>query len=278
VASQPSYQASLAVVWSLGKATQAVEVVRARRWADNQVPTSKHQLYVNYTSTNIGQHSLDQQIAPDRASWVNTNMRSRSQALVAQGLHRRACLGSLGRSRCATLSITSYRSSSSASRGDSINVDEILSKPSWSVSTLLPSVDSPASNTGEITAAKLQHLLRLSALPPATSEEESDMLRTLTNQLHFVRQIQSVDTDAVEPLRALRDETAAGELERTIDLDSLKDALDKEDQVGQFWKRPIRQKSNPSNSEAQQKWNALKHAKTIGNYFVVDKATQRNNG
>jgi hypothetical protein len=60
------------------------------------------------------------------------------------------------------------------------------------------------------------------------------MLATLHSQLHFVRDIQSVNTDGVEPLQSIRDETPEGEKEATIGLEDLRSALAKERRVGRM--------------------------------------------
>ncbi|KAI0837320.1 hypothetical protein F5Y06DRAFT_86730 [Hypoxylon sp. FL0890] len=169
--------------------------------------------------------------------------------------------------------------SSTASRISHPNtkpIADILSKPSWSVRSLLPSAES--SDT-KITPKTLHHLLRLSALPPPSSaEEESRMLRTLESQLHFVRAIREVDTTGVEPLRAIRDETAQGLREQTIGLEQLKDALAKEDVVGHA-RRPRRrrggrvagQKEGEEMADPEvEGWDVLGNAsETVGRYFVV---------
>ncbi|KAI1737095.1 hypothetical protein F4680DRAFT_220367 [Xylaria scruposa] len=114
----------------------------------------------------------------------------------------------------------------------------LLSQPTWSVRSLLPSSSQP--NT--ITSKTLHHLLRLSALPlPQLQEEEAQMLATLSSQLHFVRAIQGVDTTDVAPLRVIRDETAAGLREQTIGLAELREALGAEDVVGHA-RRPRRRR------------------------------------
>ena len=105
------------------------------------------------------------------------------------------------------------RSVSGSTKAEHVDVEELLSKPTWSVSSLLPPKD-PSPESPQISSKQLHHLLRLSALPPPKDEaEEAKMLSTLSSQLHFVKDIQSVDTTGVEPLRSLRDETAEGEKE-----------------------------------------------------------------
>ncbi|OHE97650.1 hypothetical protein CORC01_07065 [Colletotrichum orchidophilum] len=150
----------------------------------------------------------------------------------------------------------------------------LLSKPTWSVASLLP----PCSRAGAteqateepISRAKLHHLLRLSALPlPETEAEETAMLRTLHSQLHFVRDVQSVDTTGVEPLRSLRDETTEGVAEATIGLQELQDALGKEILFGHK-KRPKRLRGKKFDTKGVEDWNPLETAsRTAGKYFVV---------
>ncbi|KAI0187187.1 DUF726 domain protein [Xylaria flabelliformis] len=118
------------------------------------------------------------------------------------------------------------------------DLPSLLSQPTWSVRSLLPQASQPST----ITSKTLHHLLRLSALPlPQSPEEESQMLATLSSQLHFVRAIQGVDTTDVAPLRVIRDETAAGLREQTIGLAELREALEAEDVVGHA-RRPRRRR------------------------------------
>lgn len=156
-----------------------------------------------------------------------------------------------------------------------INIRTLLSSPTWSVRSLLPSSSqAPEDAPCPISAKTLHHLLRLSALPsPSSPEEEASMLETLASQLHFVRAIQSVDTTGVEALRAIRDETAAGMREQTIGLDALRGSLEKEDVVGRA-RRPRRRRelSEDEKEAARQveKWDVLGGASIkAGRYFVV---------
>ncbi|KAK4903685.1 hypothetical protein LTR66_017997, partial [Elasticomyces elasticus] len=85
----------------------------------------------------------------------------------------------------------------------------------------------------EVTQKQLHHLLKLSALPlPKDNVEEARMLKTLESQIHFVKEIQKVDTTGVEPLVAVRDETQEHIQEQTVTLDKLQPFLDLEDKVG----------------------------------------------
>ncbi|KAH6610203.1 hypothetical protein Trco_000223 [Trichoderma cornu-damae] len=144
----------------------------------------------------------------------------------------------------------------------------MLSKPTWSVSSLLPS-QSRSESPEIVTPAQLHHLLRLSALPlPKSPAEEQSMIATLQSQLQFARAVQRVDTKGVEPLRAIRDETEAAVEEITIGLDDLKDVLAKETLVGHY-QRPRKVKER-IRSDAEN-WDALATAsRKAGRYFVVE--------
>ncbi|KAJ5702212.1 hypothetical protein N7488_009760 [Penicillium malachiteum] len=151
-------------------------------------------------------------------------------------------------------------------------LESMLAKPSWSVRSLLPGENSKSS-TPSITPKQLRHLLRLSALPqPSNAEEEQSMLQTLESQIHFVKEMQQVDTTGVEPLRSIRDETAAAVKETTIGLDHLREALAKENVSGR--QRRIQRTQEEKNGRPDGEiWdgNALGSAsKTKGKYFVVE--------
>ncbi|KAJ5093718.1 DUF726 domain protein [Penicillium angulare] len=152
------------------------------------------------------------------------------------------------------------------------DLDSMLATPSWSVRSLLPDENSQSS-TPSVTPEKLRHLLRLSALPqPSSAEEEQSMLRTLESQIHFVKEMQQVDTAGVEPLRIIRDETPAAVNETTIGLDQLRDALAKEQVSGR--QRRIKRVQTKKNAQPDgPTWdgNSLGSAsKTKGRYFVVE--------
>ncbi|KAI1873680.1 uncharacterized protein JN550_002949 [Neoarthrinium moseri] len=186
------------------------------------------------------------------------------------------------------------------------NPRDILSKPTWSVRSLLapnPAKGAASTTTGSpaaepeadsdsITPQTLHHLLRLSALPPAASAaEEAGLLATLRAQLRFVRAVQGVDTRGVRPLVAVRDETAAGvAAEQTVGLAALRGALAREDVVGHN-RRPRRRREDgaaagtgPARTRAPgqgkkprreavagvEDWDVLAGATmTAGRYFVV---------
>jgi len=85
----------------------------------------------------------------------------------------------------------------------------------------------------EITKGKLHHLLKLSALPlPKSEEEEGQMLQDLRDQVHFVKEIQKVDTTDVQPLVAIRDETSEYRQEKTITRGTLAEFIALEEKKG----------------------------------------------
>jgi Asp-tRNA(Asn)/Glu-tRNA(Gln) amidotransferase C subunit len=158
-----------------------------------------------------------------------------------------------------------------------INIEELLSTPTWSVASLLP--DTSSMTTSPITPEKLRHLLRLSALPePKTPEEESKLLSDLSSQLHFVRQVQEVDVSGIEPLQAIRDESEAGERAAEITIEKLKDVFANEEIIGKHYKR-LRRKKNDDSVEDKvtpAHWKPLEHAgKTAGKYFIVDRSEEK---
>lgn len=126
---------------------------------------------------------------------------------------------------------------------------QVFAYPTWSIrSSLLPTTQAQTQAEEpdpEITPQTLAHHLRLAALPPpASPREEARLLATLRTQLRFVRAVQAVtEAAAVEPLRAIRDETAAGAAEATVGLDALRGALGRETRFG-FRGRPRRSRAS----------------------------------
>jgi Asp-tRNA(Asn)/Glu-tRNA(Gln) amidotransferase C subunit len=153
-----------------------------------------------------------------------------------------------------------------------LDIKALLSTPSWSVSSLLPPQSSIPADF-PVTPEKLRHLLRLSALPePKDVAEEAEMMQTLASQLHFVKEIQKVDTTGVEPLRAIRDETAEAAQDAEITIESLKEAFGKEEVLGKHYRRIRRKQEKIVDTETPQDWQPLAHAqRTVGKYFVVDR-------
>ncbi|KAK4248670.1 hypothetical protein C7999DRAFT_30907 [Corynascus novoguineensis] len=182
----------------------------------------------------------------------------------------------------------------------------LLSKPTWSIRTLLPPPSSTTTTQQQqeeeppiVTADQLAHLLRLSALPQppdSLSPEEKRlqtrrMLADLDAQLHFVRDIQRVDTEGVDPLPSIRDETAAGLREAAVTVETLRRALAEEEVVGRC-RRPRRRRGSTSGGssatrthtgkgagqlkpiEGVEDWDVLgTAAETVGRYFVVRSGT-----
>jgi len=165
----------------------------------------------------------------------------------------------------------SRRFQSTSTTTDKIDIGKLLEKPTWSVESLLPDAHSE-DNKNPISSKQIHHLLRLSALPPPKdAAEEAQMLSTLSSQLHFVREIQKVDTTGVEPLQSLRDETQAGRQATTIGMEELKDAFAQEELKGQYYKRIRRRQQGPETKQKDDQWDVLSHAeKKVGRYFVVE--------
>ncbi len=132
-------------------------------------------------------------------------------------------------------------------------IESLLEPPTWAVSSLLPPAprrtkeadgsilfswqqSNPAYEAEaeeEITKGKLHHLLKLSALPlPKSEEEEGQMLQDLRDQVHFVKEIQKVDTTDVQPLVAIRDETSEYRQEKTITRGTLAEFIALEEKKG----------------------------------------------
>ena len=154
---------------------------------------------------------------------------------------------------------------------DQVDIEDLLSKPTWSVASLLPPKDQP-SQAPQISSKQLHHLLRLSALPPPKdAEEEAKMLSTLSSQLHFVKEIQKVDTTGVEPLRSLRDETVEGEKAAELGMEAMRDALAKEEVRGKYHKRVRRRRDLEVKKGEDEEWDVLGTAeRKVGRFFVIE--------
>lgn len=146
----------------------------------------------------------------------------------------------------------------------------MLSRPTWSVRSLLQQDNAP-DRESIITGAQLQRLRRLSALPtPKAGEEIGPMIETLASQLLFVRDIQSVNTDGIEPLRSIRDESAEGLKEATIGLDQVKGALLEEEAIGRMMRPRRPRKASTEDIPEAENWDPLRTpSSTAGRYFVV---------
>jgi len=101
------------------------------------------------------------------------------------------------------------------------------------------------------------------------------MLKTLSSQLHFVKEIQKVDTTGVEPLRSLRDESLQAQKENEINMGTLKAAFEQEESLGKHHKRIRRKHELPVNTRDAEDWDVMGYAqKRAGNYFVVDSSKE----
>ena len=154
-------------------------------------------------------------------------------------------------------------------------IASLLETPTWSVRSLLPDPNGVTSPEDTVTKEKLHHLLRLSALPPPKKEvAEEKLLKTLQAQIHFVKEIQKVDTTGIEPLRAIRDETAEAIEAETITLADLQPYLDKEERFGRNGRLRRRKDADEEHGEENaHTWNpfgmSANRSKKHGNYFVV---------
>lgn len=183
-----------------------------------------------------------------------------------------SCRVSLGQGLRRNRTYSTRTHSSRTTSKAPLDIAALLSKPTWSVRSLIPTGSKPPSS--EITPQKLHHLLRLSALPlPKSPEVEASMLATIHSQLHFVQDIQNVDTEGVEPLQSIRDETEEGIKDITIGLETLREALGKEDIKGRN-KRPRRRRGEVVNTKGVEDWDVTKTASEKvetpgGKFFIV---------
>jgi Asp-tRNA(Asn)/Glu-tRNA(Gln) amidotransferase C subunit len=109
------------------------------------------------------------------------------------------------------------------------------------------------------------------------------MRRTLSSQLHFVEDIQKVDTEGVEPLRSLSDVTSEALKGQEVTIADLKEAFKGEELI-QFKDRTRWKKKNDWTvtgadqyrpDEEVESWYPLGLAsRTEGKYFVVDRREQ----
>ena len=104
------------------------------------------------------------------------------------------------------------------------------------------------------------------------------MKADLQSQLQFVRAIQEVDTEGVEPLVALRDETEEAEKEGTIGLEEMRGELEKEEVVGmrgRIVRRKVKEVRGEGNGAKEEGGNLdllAQAPRRLGRYVVVDTA------
>lgn len=148
----------------------------------------------------------------------------------------------------------------------------MLATPFWSVASLL---DSPVidGKSPEITQKQLHHLLRLSALPiPTSAKHEAKLISDLQSQLKFVQAIQEVDTEGVEPLQSIRDETSEAAKEDEIGLETLRHELEREKVVGRRG-RIVKEKAHHEDGLEVKDWDPVAQApRKIGRFIAVDTA------
>lgn len=154
------------------------------------------------------------------------------------------------------------------------HIADLLSRPSWSICSLLPDRQSVQERKEySITSEKLRHLLKLSALPaPKSEQQEKEMLETLESQIHFVKEIQKVDTTNVEPLVAIRDETSEALQEQEVTLEKLQPWLDLEEKVGKngtVRRRPVQFDSKPKLTWDPFAMGPSRETRQMGRYFYV---------
>ncbi|TLD28399.1 hypothetical protein PspLS_03127 [Pyricularia sp. CBS 133598] len=210
-----------------------------------------------------------------------------SQALRKQQKLSSACITT--RQLGTASSSISSSSSSPQQQEQKTDFKVLLSRPTWSVRSLLPPTTHSSEPSTTISPSQLAHLHSLSALPnPTTPSTLESLTRTLQSQLHFVRAIQAVDTTGVAPLSAIRDETAAGRREQTVTLDHLAEVLGSEKPIGRA-RRPRRLRVTADTTEAaeagrvsrdqeehQPGWDVLGAAKRrAGQYFVVKSSSAK---
>jgi Asp-tRNA(Asn)/Glu-tRNA(Gln) amidotransferase C subunit len=154
------------------------------------------------------------------------------------------------------------------------SIASLLETPTWAVRSLLPDLKATTPDEHLVTKEKLYHLLRLSALPQPKNElAETKLLKTLQAQIHFVKEIQRVDTTGIEPLRAIRDETREAIEEETVTLSDLQPFLDKEEKYGRNGRLRRRKDVDDHGDENAQTWDPFRmsedRSKQHGRYFVV---------
>ncbi len=99
------------------------------------------------------------------------------------------------------------------------------------------------------------------------------MISDLQSQLHFVQAIQSVDTEGVEPLVAIRDETEEAEKENEITVETLREELAKEEVVGMRGRiRRRRDLPEVERRDEVEKDLLGQAGKRVGRWVVVDTA------
>ncbi|KAL8747412.1 MAG: hypothetical protein Q9190_000716 [Brigantiaea leucoxantha] len=95
------------------------------------------------------------------------------------------------------------------------------------------------------------------------------MRLALATQLRFVRAIQDVDVEGVEPLQSISDETADGRKELEIGVEELREEFDKEEVFGKRGR--IRRKGEKVKEEEDENWDVFGGVKRrVGSYIAVE--------
>lgn len=174
-----------------------------------------------------------------------------------------------------TRGIASSTGIHSATEKNKVDVAKLLRRPTWSLTNLSSGEEDVAKTiSSEITSSKLQHLLRLSALPLAVSpEEQSSKSKALQTQLNFVRDVQNFDAAGSLPLQAIRDETRSAVKQRTIGVAEVAGFLLQEDYSGRN-RRPRTRRGKASTPDSGN-WDVLKTAaQTTGRHVIVGAAKE----
>src|SRR5579862_586646 len=125
------------------------------------------------------------------------------------------------------------------SKDDAVDLDEFIGSPGWKLEDLLPpSRREPNQLEESITPQTLHHLLQLSGLPlPTSPEVEAKLLSALHDQLHFVRHVQSVSTENVEPLIRVGNENPSDDGGSTLRFEECVEESRIEEIPGLEWKQ-----------------------------------------
>ena len=174
-----------------------------------------------------------------------------------------------------TSSLISYRklqySTSSAPKElkTPAEIHDFLSQPSWSTKDLLK--PQARLEESQISRDKLHHLLRLSALPLPTSDaEEQQMIKDLESQLTFVQSIQEIDTEGIEPLQSIRDETKRAQEANIYDVSSMQKYLNQEAVYGKRRRISRIEDNSPEDTRLDGIYHLSQAPKKRGRYIRVD--------
>ncbi|CCG81787.1 Putative uncharacterized protein [Taphrina deformans PYCC 5710] len=120
---------------------------------------------------------------------------------------------------------------------------------------MLPPKGSGLTEVEPISASQLDHLLKLSALPqPKDPAARASMMKDLTEQMHFVKAVQDVDTSNTLPLHNL--------------------TAEQEDEGGFTYEEAVAEGQSLRAAQAGQAETTIDYtklaARTINGYYTVD--------